>query len=238
MVVEKKIGEKLEVELRDILQDWKEPFAVRPGEKAVLKKEVNLSEPNTYGLVAEVGTGDTVIYRQQLPFVYCSPVEVALKPVPSKELIKTKLSFYGVDVRSWGADMSLRLFHHVKEGSAKESFPVSGRSESVMFSMHGLPPGTYDVTAFLFDKAGMNVGRRSVRFEKWATPDWLKNRKGIEALEPDWVPSPWTPIQVTVRVGRQSEETWPRQLRLGLGPLVLHSRAACWPGSPAKTFPC
>ncbi len=219
MVVEHKIGEEIRVELREIVNQWEAPFKLEAAKPTKVTHHVRLETPDTYTLIASLEADGKMLYQQQIPFVYASPVEVELKTIPSRDEIRAHCSFYGVE-RSLLGRAEL-VFHEKKSGKAvqSEAFTIERPSEVRTFSMAKLKPGFYNVEATLFNKANEPIGRRAIPFEKRVTPAWLTQRKGIEALSPEWVPKEWQPLEV-----KEGEplviKAWGRELEFSAGSLL------------------
>jgi len=221
MVVDKKVGQELEVATRDVLRDAEEPFRIGAGQEVVVRQAAALERPGTYRLQVVVQSGRTVFLRYGAPFVFSLPMALELKPVPSKQQIKAALSFYGVDRERLG-QVEL-AFHSTASGRRvlRQSFPVSKRSETVMVSMATLQPGEYRVDATLFDGGGKEVFACAAPFDKAETPGWLREPKGLEALGPDWAPAPWTPVSVADGVVK----VWGREFEFGRDGLLSGIRS-------------
>jgi len=244
MVVDEKIGQKVQVASRRTLHEWAQPFRLTSGATVDLTHTFRLDEPETYLLQTRVETAGTVVFERSLPFVYFPALDVELKPIPSRDQIKAVVSLFGIDLSeilpkddaSPGAraaspahqplpktrsargklpalqksapsldkdegnhgplprlELRFRSAETSKEALA-QTLPVTQRRQTHAFSMERLPPGVYQVKASLLDRHGERRSTRTLSFEKWPRPAWLANRKGLAALEPDWVPSPWTPV--------------------------------------------
>ncbi|MCF7837794.1 MAG: DUF6067 family protein [Candidatus Marinimicrobia bacterium] len=186
------IGEEIEVAVRGLMHRWQAGFALETAGATVLTDAYRLAQPGTYLIRAEATLNGQPIYRQTLPFVYYSPLDVTLKPVHGQQRIKALAAFYGVDL---GAVREI-VFRvpRADGGVAAHRFPVAARKADYALPMGDMAPGPHEIEAALVDAAGAEFAARRLPFEKWPDPAWLTNPVGLDALAPDWVPPPWTPI--------------------------------------------
>ena len=194
---------------------WNEQGTLKPRESKEEKGRSLLKTPGFYVLEIEAKTGDKTLLYQKIPFNYSPPVVASLSPVPSKEIVKAKLSFYGARPEEKGKVKIVFRDKDEKVVLSKDS-EIKKDEMTLPISMDALIPGDYSVLVTLIDKAGKDVLTVKESFKKWETPIWLKDRKGLAALEPDWVPAPWTPM--TVSTNRVS--LWGRSFAFREGSLL------------------
>lgn len=194
---DKRMGEKISVKVKGGIHEWSETFSLSTGATTELADSFRLNDPGQYVLVAKGAFNGEEFYRRALPFVYFSPIDVELRPVPSKKMIKAKTSLYGVDLDDV-AEIDFRL--PTKDGTVKDArFPVQNRRKTYEVDMADMPAGKNEIEVRLIDGRGQAVASRSLPFEK-LEPEWLRNRVALEALSPDWVPEPWTSVAVDADV--------------------------------------
>lgn len=200
---------------KDVLHDSRDSGSLAPGAKKTIQSVADLKKPGHYVLELEARMGGTSWFYQKLPFRYLPPIEASLRPVPSREEIEIKLRFHGARHDERGK-VSIRF----RDANGKEPLThvaqITGDEISLVLSMSKLPPGDYEVSFELFGRTNNKVWTATQLFKKWETPEWLKNRKGLEALEPDWVPAPWDPIGVDgTRIS-----LWGRKIAFQRGSLI------------------
>ena len=210
----------IDVRQKDVIRDksvyyWSPSGSLSPRQQKAETTESRLATPKFYVLELEGRVGGRPVLYQKIPFEHSPPIQGRLTPVPSKKLILADLAFHGARTEETGAaqivfvdtDGNQALSHRVE---------VAGDEMRVPLSMADLRPGDYKVSFTLADKAGKQVFVAAQPFKKWETPDWLKRRVGMEALEPDWVPAPWTPLVVD----GNHLSLWGRRFHFGADSLV------------------
>ena len=186
-----------------------------PAGTAEVKLPVRIESPDTYLLLQELRLGEKTVLSRSLPFTFYPPLTVALKPVPSKDLVRAAVSLYGVkSVPGTSLLVSFRSTGGAVAATAES--PVSGREHVLEVDVAGLAAGTYRVECALRDGRGQPLHRTEAAFEKRPDPEWLSNPKGQAANDPDWVPAPWTPIE---RRG-QALSVWGRRIEYGRRGLI------------------
>jgi len=180
------------------------------GEQRRLADTHRLKTPGSYLMELDIRAGNDVMLYQMLPFRYVPPIEGTLTPVPSRELIHTLVS-----VRGAGPDERGRVrivFNDVNNNAALTHEQAIDADEiSVNLSMADLTPGDYKVRLELLNPNGDLAATSTQTFTKQPTPEWLTERAGIDALNADWVPDPWSPV---ITKG-DTVEVWGRQFDFG-----------------------
>ena len=143
--------------------------------------------------VASEEAGRGVVYRRSLPFLARSPMEITLSNNPVKQRLSVLSEFLGVTPAP-GEKLTLRIC----DASGKT---VAVSSAALPENVHGeytlsadtknIAPGKYTVRADLAGRASAELP-----WVKKPLPRWLTHPEAMEALEPDWVPAPWTPVEV------------------------------------------
>lgn len=174
-----------------------------------------LEKPGYYVLETESRVGDQAVFYQKLPFHFSPPVTVALMPIPSKEQIEATLTFHGALPEEKGK-ARITFTDATGEVALEHASKISADVMTLLLSMSDMAPGEYQVEAALVDKQGNAVASAPDTFTKWETPFWLAKRSGIEALEADWVPQPWTPVTVSDR----TVSVWGRTFTFHAGSLL------------------
>lgn len=189
----------LDLRNKDIVRDqsvyqWSPTGTLQPGEQVKQTTDAKLPKVGFYVLEMEARAGGHAVAYQKIPFHYAPPIVVQMVPVPSKELIKTTVSLAGAAPEERG---KLRIVFQDKQGKAalEQDLPADREEIDTLISMATLPPGDYDVHFILATASGNEVANEVMPFKKWDTPPWLKERAGIDALQPNWVPKPWTKVQ-------------------------------------------
>ncbi|MCF7847964.1 MAG: DUF6067 family protein [Kiritimatiellales bacterium] len=191
---DQRIGEKIEVAASGKIQEWSTEFTLESGARDELSDTYRLIDPGSYLLVSQASVDGVSFYRRTVPFTYFSPIESSLRPVPSKQQIKADTSLYGVDLG--GVDEIEFRLPVIDGGTQPQRFPVTAGRETFPLDMSDMPAGEHEIQIALLDVNGNEVVSRIVKFKKLPEPEWPKNRVALEALEPDWVPAPWTPMTV------------------------------------------
>jgi hypothetical protein len=140
------------------------------------------------------GSGGTSVFDSILTAGYRSePVAVASSAIEVDDVVI--LSFTTV----LGNIYRLQSTASLVSGEWTDSpYVVEGTgAEMPAFDQHGGNPGKYYRIAAI-------------------QPVWLSQRVGIEALEPDWVPDPWTPVTVN----GDEVTVWGRRYTFGAGSLI------------------
>lgn len=207
---------------KDIVRDqivyqWTPTGTIPPGQEVKQTAEAKLPRVGHYVLEMEARAGGRAVAYQKIPFHYAPPIVAQMIPVPSKELIKTTVSLAGAAPEERG---KLRIVFQDKQGKTvlEQDLPADREEIDTPISMAKLPPGDYDVHFILATASGNEVANEVVPFKKWDTPPWLKERAGLDALQPNWVPKPWTRIQTAD--GRVS--VWGRDFVLQPGSLLTN----------------
>ncbi|MCF7847965.1 MAG: DUF6067 family protein [Kiritimatiellales bacterium] len=191
---DQRIGEKIAVAACGQIQEWSTDFTLESGAWDELSDTNRLVDPGSYLLVSQASLDGVPFYRRTLPFTYFSPVESSLKPAPSTQGIKAETSLYGIHLDDVN-EIEFRL-PSIEGGTRAQRFLVTQRRETFPLDMSDLPAGEHEIEIALLDVNENEVASRIVEFKKLPEPEWLKNRVALEALEPDWVPGPWTPMTV------------------------------------------
>ncbi|MBI4026589.1 MAG: hypothetical protein HY360_16500 [Verrucomicrobia bacterium] len=178
------------------LYSWHQSGTLEAGKRKDEQGEFALKKPSYYVLEMEARLNDAPFFYQKIPFNCYPPIVASLVPIPSKEAIQIQLAFYGAQSDHKG---KVRIDFSDEKGQVvlAQQAEVKRDEMRVPISMASLAPGSYKVTVTLMDPIGKEVANCAETFKKWETPDWLKDRKGIEALDANWVPAPWTPMQVS-----------------------------------------
>ncbi|MDP6507017.1 MAG: DUF6067 family protein, partial [Planctomycetota bacterium] len=135
--------------------------------------------------------------------------------MPSRDVIETTLKFQGARPDERGRTV-IHFVDQTGRTALGHKADVKGDEMILTIPMKEMPPGDYRVRFELFAKNGKKVWLAEQPFRKWPTPIWLRNRKGIQALEPKWVPAPWTPVEIRDSV----VSVWGRQTRIQQGRLI------------------
>ncbi|MCC6580347.1 MAG: carbohydrate binding domain-containing protein [Phycisphaeraceae bacterium] len=154
-----------------------------------------LRQPGYYVLELEARSSGVSCYYQKIPFHYYPPIILSLEPIPSKDQILAHLGLHGAELKA-GAKVSLNFVNEQGQNLLSQQAEVAADVVDMTLSMASLKPGSYQVQAALTDAAGGEIAQCTETFRKWDTPVWEKERAGIEALEGDWVPSPWSPLEI------------------------------------------
>ncbi len=213
---------QLDVRQKDVVRDrsvfyWNRGGKLAAGQKGVEQETGRLATPGGYVVEAEVRADSGPIFYQKLAFRYAPPVVASFTPVPSREEIKVLLSFHGARPEEKGR---IRIAFQNSDGAVAldREEAITGDDMTLRVSMAKLMPGQYNVSFSLVGKDGKVAATASEPFKKWATPPWLERRAGIEALDVNWVPDPWTPVTV----GTDRVSVWGRQFTLGKGTLLAN----------------
>ncbi|MBI4027258.1 MAG: hypothetical protein HY360_19895 [Verrucomicrobia bacterium] len=193
---------------------WNPSGTLKPGETKTESGTGQLETPRYYVLETEARLGGKLVWYQKVPFHFSPPVVAALMPIPSKNLVEARVAFLGARDEDKGA---LRVeFRQGEKGVLSRDLPITGKEMNIPLSMAPLSPGDYQVVFELKSRQGQSVFTTTTPFRKWEDPAWLKDRAGIQALDPDWVPSSWTPLKV-----KEGEVTmWGRTHRMQKGSLL------------------
>ncbi|MBQ7206483.1 MAG: hypothetical protein IJS01_01665 [Lentisphaeria bacterium] len=183
MVVDQVFGESTAYTPVKELGDWKGgPFSLPEALRGLHLMTVEAREP-----------GRGTVYRRSLPFLARSPMEISLNNNPVKQQLSVLAEFLGVTPEP-GEKLELSLL----DTSGKT---VAGRTVVLDASVRGectvaadtakLAPGKYTVRVDLSNRVSAQK-----EWVKKPLPGWLTHPEAMEALEPDWVPAPWTPVEV------------------------------------------
>lgn len=173
---------------------WSDNGTILPGQEVKRSTESKLPKIGHYVLEIEARAGGQAVAYQKIPFQYAPPIVARMTPVPSRELIKTGISLAGAAPEERG---TMQILFKDKQGKTalQQELPADREEIDTAISMAALPPGDYEVHFVLKTASGNEMATTVIPFKKWETPDWLKERAGIDALQPDWLPRPWTKIQ-------------------------------------------
>jgi len=185
---------------------WNRTGELATGQTALERSAGHLDTPGAYVLEAEVRSGDQAVLYQKAPFRFVPPVTVSLIPIPSKDQIVAAISVRGAKPEEKG-QVKLTFKGVGKATALVHAQTIQADEVSPTISMAKLAPGDHDVVAELTAKDGHVAATTSTTFTKWDTPVWLEERVGLDALNADWVPDPWTPVAV----GESSVDVWGRR---------------------------
>ena len=169
-------------------------ISLPPGGLVELTFPARIEAPDTYLLLQELRLAGKTVLCRSLPFTFYPPVSVSLSPVPSKNIVRAAVSLYGIKSLP-GTSLQVSFRSETGAVMARAECPVAGREQILDVDAADLVVGTYRVECVLRDQEGHGLHETSVVFEKRPDPEWLANPKGRAALDPDWVPAPWTPIE-------------------------------------------
>ena len=174
-----------------------------------------LETPAAYVLEAEVRSDGEAVFYQKTPFRFVPPITATLTPIPSRDRIVATVSVRGARTEEKGR-VTLTFTDRDETVVLTHEQGLDADELSLGLSMADLAPGEHDVTVALIGRDGELAATTTVPFKKWPTPVWLSDRVGLDALEPDWVPDPWTPVEA----GVDRVEVWGRQVTFAEGALV------------------
>lgn len=194
---------------------WQKSGNLAPGANHTETAQAPLKKPDFYVLEVEAKTDGKAVLYQKLPFHYSPPLVANLTPFPSANNIEMKLQMYGAR-----ADEKGQVEIAFKDAAGKTALTKTVRAAEdeviVPVSMAALKPATYNVSLKLSGKDGKEVTTVQQPFTKQPTPDWLSDRKGIKALDADWVPAPWKPLTLK----NDSVSLWGRTYNFKEGSLL------------------
>ncbi|MDP6504750.1 MAG: DUF6067 family protein, partial [Planctomycetota bacterium] len=200
---------------KEVIHQWRENGTLTPNTVKKLSNTTKLQKPGHYVIELEARMGGRPWLYQKLPCRYLPPLEASLRPIPSRSVIGTRLRLHGADPDERG---KVRIDFQDDEGTVALSHEaaVDGNELQLELPMKDLRPGDYKASFELWDTKGRKIWTATQPFRKWDTPEWLKNRKALEALESDWVPAPWRPVRTT---GGQVS-LWGRRISFGRGTFI------------------
>lgn len=194
----------------EVIYRWMEQGTAAAGDAVALSDTGQLAEPQPQVMEIDVRAAGQAVYYLKLPFRYEPVVTATLTPRPSLDQLRADLSFRGASVEQRGT-VHLEVVDEQGETVWQGQEAVSADQMGVSIPLDVMKPGEHEIQMTLTDPQGRTVGTQTRPFHKPETPDWLANRKGIEALEPDWVPEPWHPVQAD----DHTVEVWGRRFELG-----------------------
>jgi hypothetical protein len=208
------VGQKLAISNTKVVEQWQRGATVSADQPASVQVRHDIAKVGTYMLNEELHAGDQPAYRRRMAFSVQAPVQLTLRPLPPADRLKAYVSLYGfADVVD---NKSLQLtFRRNGQVDLVHQLPIHSQQFVFDFSMAKLQPGDYDVEVALLDGKEVRFSTHQ-SFTKWQTPQWLRDRAGIEALEPQWCPAPWTPLQVQ----DNAVQCWGRTHQFGVNSLL------------------
>ena len=171
-----------------------------------------LKNRGLYLIAAEAKDASGTIYRRSIPFSVRGMVDMDLRNNPVKKTLKAEVDFVGEKLRR-GDRVVFELLRDGKVCQKTEKVISSSAHDATLALVcdtSKLAEGPYEVRI-------MRNGKKAAtgNFVKKPLPEWLTHPVATEALKPDWVPEPWTPVTVDgQRIG-----VWGREFTFGEGGL-------------------
>ncbi|MBQ6470788.1 MAG: hypothetical protein IJJ33_02280, partial [Victivallales bacterium] len=153
-----------------------------------------------------------VIYRRSVPFLARRPLELSLENNPIASRLTAVVEFPGVTLAK-GAETVGELCG--QDGTALQKATAVASEDApaeqrLTFDTTALPVGEYRIRVTAADETVEDAWRKKPR------PEWLEHPVAMEALSPDWVPKPWSPVTVD----GQTVAVWGRHFLFGEGGLL------------------
>lgn len=194
---------------------WKKDGKLAAGQAANSQERAALKKPGFYVLEVETRLGDKPLSYQRLPFKYEPPLVANFTPIPSRDTIEMLLQLHGARDEERGA-VQIEFQDGAGKTALSKTVAVTDDEIVVPVSMKDLQPDNYKVLFKLTGKDKKPVTTVEDSFRKWPDPEWLRERKGIVALDADWLPAPWTPVQAQ----GNKVSLWGREYSYGAGSLL------------------
>lgn len=176
------------------------------------KLEYTIKKKGIHLLAVEAKDPTGVIYRRSIPFSVRGNVDLELRNNPVRKILKAEVDFVGEKLRK-GDKVEFQLLRDGKTAQSAEKVieqPVHDAALTLVCDTSKLAEGPYEVRIL---RNGRTAA--SASFTKKPLPEWLTRPVATEALKPDWVPEPWTPVEL--KDGRV--DVWGRTFFFGEGGL-------------------
>jgi len=194
MVVEQMIDEEIHVSSGGVLWEDKKEIELKSSGSGSVQFEHSLSSPNQYLLEEKITISGTPIYHRHTPFSFYPPLSLELRPIPSMDSIRAIYRCTRPIKEQKKSTLEISFMNKHTVSMQRHVRMEEERGEAV-FSIETLLPGTYSVQAKWIQESGDVLGAVKIPFTKRDVEAWRKNPVGLEALEGDWVPNPWIPLE-------------------------------------------
>lgn len=174
---------------------WDKSGKLAAGKSTTQGESQKLKEPAYYVLESEARIGGEAVFYQRVPFHFVPPIRVSLSPVPSRKIVEAMLDLRGAAPEQ-RAGLSVELLDASGKSAHKQPVKLTGPEVTVAIPIGDIPPGNYQVVTRLRDNSGKDAAKLETPFRKPPDPEWLTNPAGIESRSADWVPIPWTPVEI------------------------------------------
>jgi hypothetical protein len=197
---------------------WSERAVVEPSRTVSLSHAAELKTPRFHVMEVDVRAGGEAVFYQKVPFEFQEGVAVELSTYPAAGELKAIVSLRGTPAASRGA-LAMKML----DAEGNEIWSESARTDSdtveMILPLGTLEPGAYQIKSELRDPQGGLAATNETIFTKPETPDWLANPKGMAALDPDWLPQPWTAVEAT----DEAAKVWGRAFEFAEGSLLAQA---------------
>ncbi|MBN2640972.1 MAG: hypothetical protein JXR78_04925 [Victivallales bacterium] len=162
----------------------------------VVGGSVVIDKIGLYELDEKVTIDGKNVLTRRYPFQIEYPLSVTINPLPSVDKFIASVRIKNINLNE--SDKLILSFNTKKDNSHTKQFvlPYAEIDREIKLSMAEIPHGEYIVNVQLVDGSGKLKASSSLDFEKLEKPQWLTNPIALEALSPDWCPSPWQPLEL------------------------------------------
>jgi glycosyl hydrolase family 123 len=183
-----------------LLSQWQKEKSLLPKQELSITPQFKLATNGNYQFITSIKDSQhNVIYYRQVPFKKRKPFEVELHNNPIKNIASLDLQYVGIkplpedkiNICIRNSDSRILID---KTFAPPKQKGVS--SQTIQLDTTILPVGKYNIEVKLKNKSSNVSASVSCEFNKKPLPNWFKNPVGLEALERDYVPEPWTPVEV------------------------------------------
>jgi hypothetical protein len=152
----------------------------------------------TIALTIKEATGGTIIHQTVLPVIRKTAPDIYTRRYRSRELVKFEvdMGFIGsADPAKTSIKLSITDNKNGKRIVNKTFKGFDSYDPVLELSSEGWAPADY-TAKFVFTAPGMKAYEASIPYKHPQLPEWWNNRYGLEDLDYDRVPFPWTNVEV------------------------------------------
>ena len=179
---------------------------VKPSQKKTLKDSSTLEQKGELLAQIRITKDNNPVLTRSFLFVNNQPLKVNVIPRPFENKIQVKVKTYGLDQKRWN-HLSFNIMNSQKRVvTSFDCYEKAFEFEKIL-PLDKITEENYFLSIVAKDKNGKEIAKLVKSYKKRPLPVWKTNPIGLEALDDNWVPFPYTPLKVK----SETVNCWGRQ---------------------------